>query len=79
MVSNAERVTVLRPTDEDDPGAHAADPGTEGRNAGHVLTNGRCDEHPGTDTAPPAEALRTVRHVPEAGTPPPDLAWVMDR
>jgi hypothetical protein len=79
VVSNTERAMVMLLDDEDDPGAHAADPGAEGRSGGYVLMNGQCDAYPDADTVPLAEALRIARHLLDSGTPPADVAWAVDR
>ncbi|MFE7270687.1 hypothetical protein [Streptomyces sp. NPDC057623] len=79
VVSNTERAMVMLLDDEDDPGAHAADPGAEGGRGGYVLTNGQCDTYPDADTVPLTEALRIARHLLDFGTPPADVSWVVDR
>ncbi|KUO04015.1 Imm1 family immunity protein [Streptomyces caeruleatus] len=79
VVSNGARAMVMLLDDEDDPGAHAADPGAEGQSGGYVLMNGQCDEYPDADTVPLAEALRIARHLLDSGTPPPEMPWAVDR
>ncbi|MFB6716189.1 MULTISPECIES: hypothetical protein [unclassified Streptomyces] len=79
VVSNAERAMVMLLDGEGDPGEHAVDRGAEGRSDGFGLSNGQDDEYPDADTVPPAEALRIVRHLLSAGTPPADAAWTVDR
>ncbi|MEV0488528.1 hypothetical protein [Streptomyces atratus] len=79
VVSNAERAMVMLLDSEGDPGEHAADPGAEGWSDGFRLSNGQDDEYPDEDTVPLAEALRIVRHILSAGTPPTGAAWTTDR
>lgn len=79
VVTNTERMMVMRLNDEGDPGEHAVSPGAEGRSRGFVLTNGQDDEYADEDTVPPPEAFRIVRHILTEGSPPPDAAWTVDR
>jgi hypothetical protein len=78
IVSNTERAMVILLDGEDDPGAHAVDPGADGWSKGFVLANGQHDEYPTHDTVPLVEALRIVAHILTAGSPPADAAWVID-
>ncbi|MEU0411755.1 hypothetical protein ABZ307_28590 [Streptomyces griseorubiginosus] len=79
LVSNAERAMVSLLDEEDDPGQHAVDPGARGSSGGYVLANGQRDEYPDEDTVPLADALRIVAGVVEAGAPPKDIPWCVDR
>ncbi|AYC42137.1 hypothetical protein [Streptomyces griseorubiginosus] len=78
LVTNTERAHVTLLDDEDDPGQHVVDPGARG-SGGYVLANGQWDEYPDEHTVPLAHALRVVAGVVEAGVPPPDVPWSVER
>lgn len=79
VVTNTERAMVMLLDGEGDPGEHAADPGADGLSNGFVLANGQHDEYPDEDTVPLTEGLRIVHHIITEDTPPPDVAWRIDR
>jgi hypothetical protein len=79
IVTNRHRALVALLDDEDDPGRHAVDPGSDGYSSGFVLANGQHDEYSNQDTVPLPEALRIVRHVLTEASPPADTTWMIDR
>ncbi|MDH6543717.1 hypothetical protein [Streptomyces sp. SPB4] len=79
FATNTERAMVMLLEDEDDPGEHAVDPGSEGSSDGFVLSNGQHDEYPDHDTVPIGEAFRLVEHIVGTGSWPADARWVVDR